>query len=50
MLHPEKVERVKDFVSQFRKYIDIDLTVTPALDPSTKEIMKYPDNIWSLIR
>ena len=50
MLHPEKVERVKDFIAQFRKYIDIDLTVTPLWTPGTKEIMKYPDNIWSLIR
>ena len=49
MLHPEKVSRVKEFISHFRSYIDIDLTVTPLWTPGTKEIMKYPDDIWKLV-
>ncbi len=49
MLHPKKVRRVKEFVSHFRKYRDIDLTITPLWTPGTKEIMKYEEEIWRLV-
>jgi len=49
MLHPEKVPQVKQFIKQFRNYIDIDLTVTPLWTPGTKEIMDYPKDIWSIV-
>ena len=49
MLHPEKVPQVKSFVAQFRKYRDLDMTVTPLWTPGTKEIMEYESEVWSLV-
>lgn len=49
MLHPEKIQQVKTFIAQFRKYRDIDMTVTPLWTPGTKDIMTYESEAWNLV-
>ena len=49
MLHPEKIQQVKNFITQFRKYRDIDMTVTPLWTPGTKDIMTYESEAWNMV-
>jgi len=49
MLHPGRFNQVKNFLNRFKGYPELDMTVTPLWKVGTKEIMKYDEEMWSIV-